>query len=159
VGELRFRGLDLQSGHPSDGSVGGIWLDLDGYFDPPSVRGDDDVIPEAAGQVAGVWIPDHKDMTLVGHVRGSGGTKDERTADWYERTTQLMAVMQMDLAPGLLEVDGPYLGIPTGETHYLNARCIRPIRGQVHNRMAFQFWSFTLRCIDSPPIWQVDASS
>lgn len=159
AGDLRFRALDFQSGHPSDGSVGGLWFDLDGYFDPPAVRGSDDVIPEKAGQDLGVWVPDHKDINLVGHVRGSGSTYAERSADWYDQTQLLMAVMAMDLPPGLLEVDGPYLGIPEGETHWLNARCIRPIRGPVHNRMSFQFWSFTLRCIDTPPEWQVDESS
>ena len=112
LGDLRFRSVDLQSGHPSNGAVAGIWLDLDkGFSEPAEVRGADDVIPQASGQYPGVWIRHQRLITLVGHVRGSGSTYDERAASWREQTDTLMAVMGLYLAPGLLEVDGPYLGI------------------------------------------------
>lgn len=159
MGDLRFRSLDLQSGG-RDAITGGIWLDIEsGYFEPAEVRGDDDVVPEAAGMAVGPRIRHRRIITLAGHVRGYGATPDARSMDWYEHTQQLMAVMQLHSAPGLLEVDGDYLGIPVTETHWLNARCIRAIPGPVASRMAYQPWSFQLLCVDSPPEWQVDASS
>lgn len=94
-------------------------------------------------------------ITLVGHVRGSGATYAERSASWHTYTQALMAVMALHSDPGLLEADGDYLGIPVGETHSLNARCIRVIPGPITNRMSYQPWSFQLLCIDSPPEWAV----
>lgn len=159
MGDLRVRSFDVQSGHPSDVTVGGVWLDLvEGYFEPAEVRGEDDVAPEAAGQEPGARIRHQRILTLEGHVRGAGGTPEERSTDWHTRTQALMAVMQLHSDPGLVEVDGPYLGIPTGTTYELTARVIRVIPGRVRNRMSFQTWSFQLKCIDSPPEWTLQPS-
>ncbi len=158
MGDLRFRSIDLQSGG-RDSLTGGIWFDLEtGYFEPAEVRGEDDTVPEAAGMAVGPRIRHRRIITLVGHVRGSGATFEERSSSWYTYTQSLMAVMQLHSTPGLLEVDGDYLGIPSGEVHSLNARCIRAIPGPIQNRMAFQPWSFQLLCIDSPPEWSVTPS-
>ena len=158
MGDLRFRSLDLQSGG-RDSLTGGIWLDIEaGYFEPAEVRGEDDTIPEASGMYVGPRIRNRRLITLVGHVRGSGGTSDERSLSWHSYTQSLMAVMQLYSDPGLLEVDGPYLGIDDGDTYSLNARCIRVIPGPISNRMSYQPWSFQLLCIDSPPEWQLTGS-
>lgn len=159
MGDMRIRSLDVQSGHPSDASIGGIWLDItEGYFEPAEVRGEDDTVPEASGQEPGARIRDQRILTLEGHVRGAGSTAAERSEDWHTRTQQLMAVMQLYDDPGAVEIDGPYLGIPTGSTYALDARVIRVIPGKVRNRMSFQTWSFQLKCIDSPPEWILTAS-
>jgi hypothetical protein len=155
--ELRIRSLDVQDGN--DPWSASIWLDLvSGYSEPAEVRGEDDVVPEAAGREPGTWQRDMRRIQLEGHAKGFGTDREERSADWRISTDALMAVMQLYDAPGLVEVDGPYLGIATGETHYLNARCVRVLPGPILNRMSYQAWSFTLECIDSPPEWQIEAS-
>ena len=159
MGDLRFRSLDLQSGDPMNASLGGIYFDLpEGLWVPASVRGEDDVVPEAAGQEPGARIRDFLDIPLEGWVAGGGADREERSEDWLTNTAALKAVMELYLDPGLLEVDGPYLGIPAGATYELNARVIRAIPGVITNRMSFQSWSFQLRCIDSPPEWTLQAT-
>lgn len=159
MGDLRFRSLDLQSGDPMNANLGGIYFDLpEGLWVPAAVRGEDDVEPEAAGQVVGARIRDYLDIPLEGWVAGAGATQAARSEDWLDNTAALKAVMELYLDPGLLEVDGPYLGIPTGATYELNARVIRAIPGTITNRMSFQSWSFQLRCIDSPPEWAPQAT-
>lgn len=159
MGDLRFRSLDLQDGDPAAAHIGGIWLDLEeGFYEPADVRGEDDVVPEASGREVGARIRDVREIVLTGHVRGQGTTAAERSSDWYTRTQALMAVMQLHSDPGVLEVDGPYLGIPEGTGYSLNARVVRVISGRIRNRMSYQTWSFQLRCIDSPPEW-VEAES
>jgi hypothetical protein len=154
---LKVRSLDVQDG--DEPYTAGIWLDLvSGHAEPADVRGEDDIVPGASGRSEGEWQRDVRRIQLEGHVRGFGATREERSSDWRANTDALMAVMQMHDAPGLVEVIGPYLGIPTGDTHFLNARCIRVLPGPVTNRMSYQAWSFTLECIDSPPEWQIEAS-
>jgi hypothetical protein len=152
--ELRIRSLDVQDGDTPD--TARIWLDLvSGYSEPAEVRGEDDVVPEAAGREPGTWQRDLRRIQLDGHVKGFGGTRAERTAAWREATDDLMAVMQMHATPGLVEIDGEYLGIPIGETHFVYARCVRVLPGPILNRMSYQGWVFELECIDSPPEWQI----
>lgn len=150
---FRIRSLDVQNGDTVYEAT--IWLDLEsGYSEPAEVRGEDDVIPGATGQYAGVWQRDIRRLIAVGHVKGFGTDQVERAASWRAATDSLMAVMQMDDDPGLVEVDGPYLGIPSGTTRQLNARVTRVIPGPILNRMTYQGWSFELKCIDSPPEWE-----
>lgn len=159
MGDMRFRSFDLQSGDPLNAQLGGVYFDLsEGLWVPAVVRGEDDVVPEAAGQEPGARIRDYLDIPLEGWVAGGGASRQERSEDWFDRTQALKAVMELYLSPGLLEVDGPYLGIPIGATYELNARVIRAIPGMITNRMSFQSWSFQLRCIDSPPEWALQAT-
>lgn len=159
MGDLRFRSFDLQSGDPLNANLGGVYFDLsEGLWVPAAVRGEDDVVPEAAGQEPGARIRDHLDIPMEGWVAGAGANRTERSEDWLDRTQALKAVMELYLAPGLLEVDGPYLGIPAGTTYELNARVIRVIPGAIHSRMSFQSWTVQLRCIDSPPEWALQAT-
>ena len=152
MGQLHIRSLDVQNGDDPWSST--IWLDLTrGYFEQADVEGSDDLIPGVAGMDVGFFTRRRRLLELQGHVRGEGGTYAERSESWHDATQQLMGVMQMYLSPGLVEVEGDYLGIPSGTTASLNARCIRMLGGPVLNRMSFQAWTFSLECIDSPPEW------
>jgi hypothetical protein len=104
---------------------------------------------------------------LQGHVRGTGGTSDERALSWRIATDALMAVMDRTLTPGDLEV-GPaapaqfpdaasYLGL-TGDKVLGGVRCLNIMGGPVLAHMAYQAWSFELVSIASPPDWD-DAPS
>ena len=106
-------------------------------------------------------------FSLEGVVLGTGEGRDERALSWRTATDLLMAVMDLSLAPGEVEVGpeppamfpdaSPYLGL-TGD-HFLNARCVSMVRGPVRYHMAEQSWSFEMECIDSPPEWQPESSS
>ena len=156
---LRFRNVDCQTAN--------IHLDVVGYGEPPSVRGEDDVIPGATGRDPGQRTKDVYRFTLQGYVEGTGTDPDERALSWRIATDQLMAVMDFSLSPGLVEVgplaparfpgSSPYLGL-TGDRE-LNARCVSMVRGPVQRHMSFQSWSFEMECIDSPPEWQDSGSS
>ena len=154
---IRVRALDVQNGAKPEQST--IWLDLEnGYFERAEAEGEDDTIPGADGRDVGVYRRSRRLLVLQGFTKGIGGTEAERWDSWHAAQESLLGVMPMHSDPGLVEVDGPYLGIPTGTTRFLYARCVRQLGGPVLNHMAYQAWSFTLECIDSPPEWQTEPS-
>jgi hypothetical protein len=124
-------------------------------------------MPGAAGREAGARRKDVLRFTLQGVVLGTGVDRDERALSWRTATDTLMAVMDLSLAPGMVEVgpeapamfpdSSPYLGLVLD--HFLNARCISMVRGPVSYHMAEQSWSFEMECIDSPPEWIAESSS
>jgi hypothetical protein len=156
---LRVRATDCQTDN--------IHLDLVGYGEPPLVRGEDDVIPQASGRDPGARTKDVYRFVLQGHVRGTGTDPEQRALSWRTATDALMALMDFSLDPGTVEVgpaapaqfpdSAPYLGL-TGDRE-LNARCVSMVRGPVQAHMSFQTWSFEMVCIDSPPEWQDSGSS
>ena len=155
---LTVQGLDVQDEN--------IHLDLLGFNESPSVRGEDHVMPGAAGREVGVRRHDVLRFTLQGYVKGIGGDRDSRALSWRIATDALMAVMDFSLAPGPVVVGpdapaqfpnaSPYLGL-TGE-YSLNARCVSMVRGPVQYHMAHQSWSFEMECVDSPPEWVPESS-
>ncbi len=150
--ELRFDGMSLQNG--AEPGAATIWLDLiSGYAEPAEVRGEDDVIPEAAGQEYGARIRDHRIIQLSGHVRGVGATVEARRTSWRAATDALMAKMQLYASPDVLELVGPYLGLTAGVTRTINAYCIRVVPGPISGTMTYQEWSIQLKAIGSPPEW------
>jgi hypothetical protein len=152
VGDLTYRGLDLQDG--------GIWLDLvSGFAEPPAVRGDDVVIP---GKVGRTWMPkvgDHRTIELRGYVLGSGHDLEARQSSWRELTDELMAVLAFDAAPGTLEVAGPYLGIPAGFTYSIQAAALNAVGGDVESTMTYQLWSIQLEAygVGGSLAWSLDS--
>lgn len=155
---LKVRGTDVQTLN--------IHLDLVGYGESAQVDGEDDVVLGAEGREPGPRIKDVYRFALEGGVEGTGATRDERMLSWREGVDALMAVFDMSLDPGTVEVgpevparfpdSGPYLGL-TGDK-ILNARCVSMVRGPVRGHMTYQSWSFEMECVDSPPEWQ-DAES
>lgn len=157
---LRVRGTDVQTLN--------IHLDLIGYGEPFQVRGRDVLIPGAEG----MYVPansreaERYRFTLDGFVQGTGDDRDERALSWRENTDALMALMDLSLDPGVVEVgpgaperfpdSAPYLGLLADKT--INARCVSFVRGPVQAHMSFQTWSFEMENVESPLGWQ-DAAS
>jgi hypothetical protein len=151
---LNYRALDLQSSTTH--------FDLrSGFVEPPTVRGEDDVIPGAAGRDVGARRADTRRIILEGHIRGEGGDRDARAASFRTASDALAAVIDRELTPGELIVgpespamfpdSAPYLGLAD---HYsLNARVVNAISGPVQAHMSYQTWSIELECVDSPPDW------
>ena len=151
---LTYRGTDLQTET--------INLDLrSGFVEPPTVRGEDDVLPGAAGRDVGARRADTRRIVLEGHVRGVGATRDERALSFRVASDTLAAVLERDLAPGTLIVGptapdqfpdaAPYLGLL--QMFGLDARVINAISGPVQAHMSYQIWTVELECVDSPPDW------
>lgn len=150
---LFVRDLDCQSQN--------IHLDVVGYGESARVRGEDVIISGLAGRVAMSRVKDVYRFVLEGFVSGTGDDADERALSWRTNTDLLMAVMDLSLAPGSVEVGpdppvlfpdaSPYIGL-AGEK-ILDARCVSMVRGPVLRHMSFQSWSFEMECVDSPPEW------
>lgn len=151
---LTYRSVDLQTAT--------IHLDLrSGFVEPPTVRGEDDVIPGAAGRDVGARRADVLRIVLEGHVKGVGGTRDERAASWRVASDALAAVLDRALTPGAIVVGptvpaqfpdaAPYLGLL--QNYGLDARVVNAISGPVLAHMSYQTWSIELECVDSPPEW------
>ena len=102
-------------------------------------------------------------IILEGHVRGQGGTRDERALSFRTSSDALAAIFDRSLDPGILEVDedapaqfpdaAPYLGLTTSRS--LTARVVNVITGPVLAHMSYQTYSVELECVDSPPEWDV----
>ena len=156
---LRVRSLDCQTLN--------IHLDLLGYGESASVRGEDDVIPFAEGRDIGARRLDVYRFVLQGYVQGTGTDPEERALSWRTATDALLAVMDLSLAPGLVEV-GPaaparfpgaasYLGLDGDKQ--ITARVVSRARGPVQYHMAHQSWSFEMECVSSPLEWEDAGSS
>ena len=157
---LRVRGTDVQTLN--------IHLDLLGYGDPFQVRGRAVLVPGAPGLFVppGTYEGDRYRFTLDGYVEGTGQTRDERALSWRSATDVLLALMDLSLDPGAVEVGpaaparfpnaSPYLGLTGDKT--INARCVSFVRGPVRRHMSFQSWSFEMENVEDPLGWQ-DAES
>lgn len=130
---------------------------VSGFHEPAEAVGEDDVVPEATGRSEGLWRDDQRRIILEGYVMGVGATWVERQQSWHEQTATLMALMDRSASPGTLEVTAPYMGLETGFSASLTARCKNLIPGPIKNRMSFQEWSIELVCIDSPPDWEFES--
>lgn len=151
---LTYRSVDLQTTT--------LAFDLrSGFVEPATVRGEDDVIPGAAGRDVGARRADTLRIVLEGHVRGIGATRDERALSWRVASDALSAVLDRALTPGALVVGpvvpdewpdaAPYLGLL--QNYGLDARVVNAISGPVQAHMSYQTWSIELECVDSPPEW------
>lgn len=155
---LRFRGVDLQDENVS--------LDLAvGYAESPDVRGEDDIIPGAAGREPGTRRADVRRIVLQGHVRGTGGTAAERAESWRAATDAMLAAFDMTqigtlevgpAAPGQYPDAAPYLGL-SADQQIADVRCIAQVGGPVQAHMSYQTWSFELQSIASPPEWEASS--
>jgi hypothetical protein len=152
---LTYRAVDLQTLN--------IHMDLvKGYTEPAEVRGEDDVMPGAAGREPGIRRADVRHLIIEGHVRGTGATPAARALSWRIATDALAAILDRTLAPGDLEV-GPaapaqfpsaaaYLGL-TVDRVLTGVRVENFMAGPVQSHMSYQAWSIELVSIASPPNW------
>jgi hypothetical protein len=142
---LTYRTTDIQTAN--------IYLDIvSGFFEPPTVRGEDDLVFRAAGRDEMPRRADVRPIRLEGYGRGTGSTELARQQSWYAATSALMDLMDRTLASGPIVVTPPYLGLPSG-SKTIDARAVNAVGGPVLSCMTYQRWSFDLECVDSPPEW------
>lgn len=123
-------------------------------------RGEDDIVPEAAGRAAGMWIADTREVTLHGFVKGAGADAQAVRESFRTRYALLLAVMD-PAALVTISVYPPHFGLGVGDVAVL-ASC-RPMRiiGPDPAELAwYEAWEGEIQftCIKSPPIWEVDES-
>jgi len=120
-----------------------IYFDLwSGYFEPPNVRFDDRVIPEAPGLWLGNRVENDRELDLRGYIRGAGATEEERTESWHDSTVALMAVLDRTLGPGPLVIPQGYLGVP--EDREIEVVTMNLIPGRIRACMSYQSWTIGL---------------
>jgi hypothetical protein len=141
---LTYRGTDLQS------------ADLDIFFEivrglaePPSVRGEDWIVPARAGRLPTNRVADVLRIELRGHVRGSGVDEDAQRADFAANRATVRALFSPTLDPGPLVAT-----LEDGSVQNVDARTLDTIWNQV--QPSFAFVSVQLESVD--PDWLAGAS-
>lgn len=133
---LTFGGQNIRT-------TGGIFFDLvAGYFDPPEVRGSDDIIPSTAGRTVRNRVKDRRRIVLEGYVQGS------TAAVWRANMDTLFGVM-LPTTPANLVIADNYLGTTGTKTisaRFINAIGDTPIAGPI-----FQRWTIELESV--APDW------
>jgi hypothetical protein len=123
----------------------------------PSYRGEDDVIPQASGRAAGLWVADVRELALHGIVQGSGS--DAQSIRESFKTAFALIVAAMDpTALVTVTVYNPHFGLAAAGTATLTS--CRPMRiiGPDPAELAwYEVWEgdLQLTCIKSPPNWTV----
>lgn len=143
---MTYRGTDIQTAN--------IHLDLvRGYAEPPEVRGEDDIIPGAAGRQEQSRQKDRRVIRLEGWVKGTGATLLDRQKSWRIATDALLALMSFTLSSGTLTINNNYLGLADTVSKSISCKCINVLGGPIQSGGTFQRWSFDLECVASPPDW------
>lgn len=120
-------------------------------------RGGDDIVPEAAGRAAGVWIPDTRDLKLRGLIQGDGASAQAIRESFRTRFASLLAVMDPSVLV-TVTVYPDHFGLATGTTATLtNCRPMRIIGPDPAELAWYEAWEgeLQLTCIKSPPNWVV----
>jgi hypothetical protein len=128
-------------------------------------RGEDDVVPEASGRAAGLWIADIREVTLHGLVDGVIGTSPSTEQDIREALATRYALLLTVMVPTALvtiTVYPPHFGLGVGDFATLaNCRPMRMVGPDPAELEWYRSWEGDLQftCIDSPPEWSVDEAS
>ena len=123
-------------------------------------RGEDDIVPEAAGREAGAFIADMREVALHGLIAGVGSGAQSNREAFLTAYDSLLAVMSPATLV-TLTVYPPNFGLGAGDSATLAN--VRPLRivGPDPSVLWYEGWEGTLEfvCIDSPPDWTVTAGS
>jgi hypothetical protein len=118
-----------------------------GFLEPFQVRGEDTIIPGAAGRTERARVEDSLIIELRGYIHGTGATLVARQQSWRAKTDIFLALLDLTLASGNLVVTTPYLGLPSG-TKTISCKCVNFIGGPII-ASEFQTWSVELEAIGS----------
>jgi len=118
-----------------------------GLFGPATHRGGDDVVPEKAGRYRRNRVPDVRELSLPGFIRGVGSTVASRQADFREVSDIFWGLLDPDVV-GNLVVMGPYMGL--GATEEATVACYPKnwVEGPPMNSLTFQRFSVVLEAVD-----------
>lgn len=120
-------------------------------------RGEDDIVPEAAGRDPGQWIADTREVVLHGIVVGDGATAADVQSSFRTRFAALMAVF-VPTTLVTLTAHPPNFGLASGTTATLTScRPMEVLGPEPSERLWYEGWEGSLRfeCIKSPPDWVI----
>lgn len=122
----------------------------------PSYRGEDDVIPQAAGRDPGLWTPDVREVVLHGLVAGTGASAQAVRESFRTRTDILLGLMDVTTLVDIVAYP-PNFGLAAGEVATLPDCRPLAIEGEDASLHWYEGWEISLRfeCIASPPDWQI----
>ena len=143
MARITYRNLELQP------NTGRWYFELvRGWDEPPEIRGEDTIIPSAAGRYPRTRIKDRLVLELRGWVAGQGDTDDLARQDYAVSMATLLAVFDGTLDPGALVVHAPVLGVPDGQIRTMNARYLSTLSSEVFGAGLFRSTSIELECVD-----------
>ena len=109
-----YRTVDVQDPDP------GLFLDLvQGWQEPPEVRGRDVVVPSLAGRYVGNRVADRRLIILQGEIRGNGVTESDQRIHFDTLVESVRVLFEPTLAPGPLRIT-----LPSGAVWSINARTL-----------------------------------
>jgi hypothetical protein len=146
MARFTYAGYELQ---PLDGSR--HFFVYTGLDEPAAVRGDDTVVPGAAGQAERDRVKDHRLIEIRGVVAGAGASEDVARQSYRTRMNALLAVL-LPLTPADFVIHAPAMGIPTGKKWTIRARYVNMIPGDWMAGLSRVF-SIQFESVASPPEW------
>lgn len=90
---------------------------VSGYFETWAVRGEDTIIPGAAGRVARNRVRDTLPIELFGYVMGTGASEAAQRADLEDAMLELRTLFDPTRSPATLTI-----ALPDGGTSSIEAR-------------------------------------
>ncbi len=144
MAELTHRTVDIRR---ANGSVY-FWLARGWIDDIASVRGVDDIIPQASGRDVQPRRKDVLRLELQGQIKAA------TEADFLALVLEMSAVWDPTLDPGPLVAADGYRGLAIGETATRNARTINVVPGS-RQIGTHRLYTWELECVDSPPEWVI----
>lgn len=129
-----------------------------GMDEPSAVRGEDTVVPGAAGKALRDRVKDHRDIELRGFVAGQGATEDAAREEYRDHMDALLAILDPTTTQVLVAF-APVAGVDSGRKRSITVRFVNMISG---DWVAGLYRNFTLQfeAVASPtyPTEWVDAS-
>lgn len=154
---IKLDGLELQADFASSGYI--FHFQRGGLQSLPTFRGEDDVIPEAAGREPGEYIADSLEIVLHGFIAGAGATAQARRESFRTRAAALIAKMDPSTLVDLV-VYPPNFGLATGQTATITN--VRPLRigGPDPSVLGYEGWEVTLEFTTTDDVtWEVQNGS
>lgn len=131
-----------------------ICIDLiEGFFLFPEIRGVDWIVPRLDGEQPGNRRKGKLILPAAGYIRGTGGTTEERRETFNENVQDVINALDPTLGVGVITLADGYLGLASGETAQISARCRNGAPGKItgYNTFPMQLWTFEFEAYD--PEW------
>lgn len=130
---------------------------VEGFDELPEFDGENTVIVGKPGEIDEEQIARRRYLKFDGWINGQGASLAARRADYRVAVGELREAIAPQTAgildgPGAVVVDGPMLGIPTGDQYTIDAKYLSAMWGQRVAQVS-RHVIFTMVCVADPPEW------
>lgn len=128
---------------------------LEGFFLFPQIRGQDWIVPRLDGEQPGNRRKGKLIIPAAGYIRGAGSTPAQRLEDFNLNVQTVITALDPTLGVGVITLAAGYLGLASGDTATISARCRNgaPAKITGYNSFPQQLWSFEFEAYD--PEWVI----